>query len=217
MRYLVLINFKTYEKGTGRKGLKLARAISGFKSEYQLVVVSQLVDLRGVCKAIKIPVFAQHVDRVGFGAGTGSVLPEAVKGAGAKGTLLNHSEKRISLKEIKETVEICRKIGLVSVVCASSLKMVKKITKFGPDYIAYEPKRLIGKNISVTDVSPKVVLRAVRFVKKVNPKVKVLCGAGIHSKKDVLKALELGAGGVLIAHKVVKAKDPKKALRKLLG
>ena len=74
---------------------------------------------------------------------------------------------------------------------------------------------MIGKNVSVTEVSPKVIVKAVKVVKKVNPAVKVLCGAGIHSKKDVLKALELGTEGILIAHKIVKAKEPGKVLGRM--
>ena len=52
----------------------------------------------------------------------------------------------------------------------------------------------------------------VRSIEKVNPKVKVLCGAGITSGEDVKKALELGTKGILVASGVVKAKNPRKVL-----
>jgi triosephosphate isomerase len=49
-----------------------------------------------------------------------------------------------------------------------------------------------------------------------NPRVTVLCGAGVKTRKDVARALELGTSGVLLASGVVKAKDPEKALRDLV-
>jgi len=49
-------------------------------------------------------------------------------------------------------------------------------------------------------------------VRKVNPDVVVLCGAGISSGDDVEAALKLGTKGVLLASGVVKAKEPKKVL-----
>jgi triosephosphate isomerase len=45
----------------------------------------------------------------------------------------------------------------------------------------------------------------------------VLCGAGVSSKEDVKKALELGAQGVLLASAFVKAPDPKAFLSELAG
>jgi triosephosphate isomerase len=47
--------------------------------------------------------------------------------------------------------------------------------------------------------------------------VPVLCGAGVKTGKDVRRALELGAKGVLLASGVVKAKDPRKALQDLVS
>lgn len=49
-------------------------------------------------------------------------------------------------------------------------------------------------------------------MKKVNAKVKVLCGAGITSGNDVSAALKLGAEGILVASGVVQAKNQLEAL-----
>ncbi len=215
MKNLILINFKTYIGGSGREGLKLAKSIYKFKSsKYQLAISPQTIDLKEISKSVKIPVFSQHLDNITYGSHTGSILPESVKKSGATGTLINHSEKRIELHKIRETIEICKRLKLKTVVCASSLSMVKKIVKFTPDYIAYEPKKLIGKNISVTSVNPKVIVKAVKIVSSSG--TKLLAGAGIHSRRDIKKAIELGASGVLIAHKVVKAKKVRKVLKSLL-
>ena len=53
-------------------------------------------------------------------------------------------------------------------------------------------------------------------VKKIDHKVKVLCGAGISKGDDAVAALELGAEGVLLASGVIKAKDPMAALLDLV-
>ena len=53
-------------------------------------------------------------------------------------------------------------------------------------------------------------------VKGVDPEVKVLCGAGITSGRDVAAAALLGADGVLVASGVVKAENPYGALQDLV-
>ncbi len=81
-----------------------------------------------------------------------------------------------------------------------------------PDMIAVEPPELIGTGIPVSKAKPEVVTGTVEVVKRVNPKVVILCGAGITKGEDVAAALELGTEGVLVASGIVKAKDPHKAL-----
>ena len=88
---------------------------------------------------------------------------------------------------------------------------------FSPDFIAVEPPELIGGDISVTSANPRIVSDTVDTVKSVDPKVKVLCGAGVKTGEDVRKAIELGAEGVLLASGVVKSNDPKKTLMDLVS
>ena len=54
-------------------------------------------------------------------------------------------------------------------------------------------------------------------MKAVNPSVRVLCGAGVKNGKDVAKALELGAEGVLLASGVTKAGDVHAVLADLVA
>jgi len=51
----------------------------------------------------------------------------------------------------------------------------------------------------------------------VNPHVRVLCGAGVKNGRDVAKALELGAEGVLLASGVTKASDVPAVLNDLIS
>jgi triosephosphate isomerase len=212
---LILINFKCYQEALGEKALKLAKYCEKISENYEVTigVAPQFTDIYQIASKVKIPVFSQHVDALEYGAYTGHVSPLAIKEAGAKGSLVNHSERKLSLEEIKECVEILRKYKLISVVCADSIVKGKEIAKFNPDFIAYEDPFLIGSGKAISRVKPDSVRKFVKTIYNINQKVKVLCGAGITSGEDVKKALELGTEGVLVASGVVKAKDPKKVLK----
>ncbi|MCK4474776.1 triose-phosphate isomerase, partial [Candidatus Bathyarchaeota archaeon] len=156
--------------------------------------------------------FAQHIDPVQPGSHTGHVLAESVKEAGAIGTLINHSERQLKLSDIDRVIKKTRESGLLSVVCANNPSISAAVATLKPDIIAVEPPELIGTGISVSKAKPKVVTDTVRLVREVNPKVTILCGAGITSGEDVAAALRLGTRGVLVASGIVKAKDPYDAL-----
>jgi len=88
---------------------------------------------------------------------------------------------------------------------------------FRPDYIAVEPPELIGGNRSVSTARPEVVSGTVEAVRRVSPSTLVLCGAGVHARGDVARALELGADGVLVASAVTRSGDPRVAIAELLA
>ena len=202
----ILINTKAYEHGVGRAIETLAKACEEFKN---VSLAVQPTEIWRVAKH-KIPVYAQHVDPVTYGAHTGWILPEAVKKAGARGTLLNHSERKLKMDILKKTIARCKSIGLETIVCASSVREAKRIDALRPDYIAIEPPELIGTGRSVSEVEPSIISRTVKSVR-----AKVLCGAGISTKEDVKRAHELGAVGVLVASAVLKSKNPKAEVRNL--
>lgn len=161
-------------------------------------------------------VFAQHSDDVGPGAHTGSVPAAMLKAVGVKGSLLNHSEKRLgSMEKVKKSIDALHQNGLESLVCAATTKEVSEIAHYSPTMIAVEPPELIGSGVSVSDSQPEIVINSVKAVKEVNGNVLALCGAGVSSKSDVKKSLELGAEGVLLASAFVKAQDPKAFLGEL--
>src|SRR3989338_5577979 len=210
MKYLLLVNFKTYKEATGSKGIELAKKIFHVKSnKWEIAVAPSLLDLEEVGR-LKGLVFSQHVDPEEYGAHTGHITPLQLKKLGVTGTLLNHSERKLPWNILKKAVEECKRAGLIIVVCASTLAEIRKVAALRPKYIAYEPKELIGGDISVTSAKPTIIQQAVRIVKAESPTTKLLCGAGVQNRQDVKTALRLGAQGVLIAHAVVKAKDPKK-------
>ncbi len=215
MKDLVIINFKTYTESAGKNALKIARAAERAlkKVKGNVILVPQFVDLRLVSQNSKLKVFAQHVDLFGPGGHTGSINIDALKDAGVKGVLINHSEKRLSLNIIEETVALCKKKNMISVVCTKNLSETKKVIEFKPDFVAVEPPELIGGNVSISEAKPELIENAVDF----SNGVKVLCGAGIHTEDDVRIAKSLGAQGVLVASGVVKAKNVEREIVDLLS
>lgn len=209
MRYpCLIVNFKAYDEATGASSIDLAGILAKVKEEtgQEVVAVPQFFELKDVAGVL--PSFAQHVDPVGFGSNTGSVLPEGAKAAGAAGTLINHSERRVGLEIIEKAVARAKEAGLVVCVCAADAEEAGKIAAFGPDMIAVEPPELIGSGISVSKAQPEVISDSVDAIKAVNEGIHVLCGAGVSTGEDVRKAVELGAEGVLVASAIVKAQDP---------
>jgi len=207
---MIIINFKAYV--TGKEALKLAKICEQVSraKKIPISIAVQAADISLISSKVSIAVLAQHADGAQKGAFTGTVLPESIAEAGAVGSLLNHSEKQISLQEIESAVKRLRQLGLISVVCARTPAEARKISLFKPDIIAIEPPELIGGRISVTDAKPEVVTRVTHAVH-----TPVICGAGIHTKKDIRRAKDLGAIGVLISSGVVLAKNQKKAIENL--
>jgi len=211
---IIIVNFKTYAEGTGRKALELAKAAEDVSRETGILfaVAPQFVDMPTLTQTVDIPVFAQHIDPISPGSHTGHVLPEAIKEAGATGTLINHSERRLRLADIDAAVTRARSLNLVTVVCTNNTSVSAAAAALNPNMIAVEPPELIGTGIPVSKAKPEVVTSTVESVRKINPDVTVLCGAGITSGEDVAAALKLGTEGVLVASGIVKAKDPRKVM-----
>ncbi|MFC1800886.1 triose-phosphate isomerase [Nanoarchaeota archaeon] len=214
MTPVIIINFKAYKESIGKKGWKLAKICEQAARKYnsKIIICPQEIDLSLFAQKIKIPVYAQHLDPIEPGKKTGFITPAEAKAEGVKGTLINHSEHPLKLKDIKTLVKLCKKYKLISVVCVPDLKTLKKIRTLKPDYIAYEPPSLIGGKVSVTNAKPDIIKKAVK-----STKTKVLVGAGVKSHQDLKTALKLGTHGVLVASDIVKAKNPKKELKELIN
>ncbi|MEM2941083.1 MAG: triose-phosphate isomerase [Thermoproteota archaeon] len=214
---VIIVNYKTYLESIGVSCLNIAKAAELVHKDtgVQIVVAPPATEISSISSSVEIPVFAQHADPVEPGAHTGSVTVEMVKEAGAEGLLINHSEKRLILADIETLINKARGNNLVSVLCTNTPMVTGAGAALGPDFLAIEPPELIGTGIPVSKAKPEVVLDSVNIVGKVNPQVKVICGAGITTGEDVYAALKLGTVGVLLASGVVKAKDPKKVLQEM--
>ena len=215
----ILLNYKTYLQGTGRGAVEIAKACKAVSEEsgIEIAVAPQLPDIYRVASEVELPVFSQHLDGVGAGSFTGHVFGNCVKEAGAVGTLINHSERRLTLAEIEASLRAAKESGLRTVICTNNVPTTAAAAALEPDYVAIEPPELIGTGIPVSKADPEVVSGSVEAVAALKPGVKVLCGAGISKGEDLKAALDLGSVGVLLASGIVKAKDPKAALEDLIS
>lgn len=216
---LIVLNLKTFLESTGEGAVRIARSCREVADDsgIDIAVAPQFCDIYRVSSQVDVPVYAQHLDSVGAGSFTGHAFAQCIKDAGAVGTLINHSEYRLTLANIDASVSKARETGLASIVCTNNVATSAAAAALGPDYVAVEPPELIGSGIPVSKADPQVVTGSVDAVKRVNPSVKVLCGAGISKGEDFQAALELGSVGVLLASGIVKAKDPKAALEDLVS
>ena len=174
-------------------------------------------DLARVVGAVSIPVLAQHADPGEAGARTGYVPVEAVEAAGARGSLVNHSEHPMAVPDVEDVVRRLTARRLVAVVCAADVAPARRLAETYPPYLAVEPPELIGGSRAVSTARPEVVSGTVAVVHSVSPSTRVLCGAGVHDRHDVARALELGAEGVLVASAVTRAPNAETAIRELLA
>jgi len=211
---MIFVNFKTYEQGSGPKAIELTRILEEVAHETQvkIIPVVQIIDAEAVIASTRLEVWIQHVDPVSYGANTGWTLPEEAVRIGIRGVFLNHSEHKFAnWEDLVKAVSRCGELNLKTLVFASNLEELKKVLELKPTFVAYEPPELIGStSISVATAQPEIIAKASVITKEVG--IPLIVGAGIASREDVKKSLELGAVGVAVATDVVKAVDPKKEL-----
>ncbi|MGQ0606345.1 MAG: triose-phosphate isomerase [Candidatus Nitrosotenuis sp.] len=203
---MFIINYKNYDEISGNNAEKLARIAEKMARKYKVkIAIAPPHHLLGIRYAG--PVLAQHVDNMKTGSTTGFVIPELLKKSKITGSLINHSEHRISSKDIVKLVERFRQLGMISVICVQDISEVTKYAKLNPNYIAIEPPELIGSGKAVSTERPELITKAAKAVKNAKNNTKLLCGAGIISGTDVRKAIELGSSGILVASGIVKTKN----------
>ncbi len=203
---MFVINCKNYEEISGDKIIKFVKIVEKISKKYKVkIAIAPPQHLIGQVANSSIQIFAQHIDDSKVGSTTGFVIPELLKKSKVKGSLINHSEHRISSKDIQKLVLKLKELKMISIVCVKDVAEVKKYVKLNPDYIAIEPPELIGSGKAVSKEQPDLIAKASEAVKNTN--TKLLCGAGIVSGEDVVKAIELGSKGILVASGIIKAKN----------
>ena len=205
---MFIINCKNYEEISGDKIKKFIEIAEQVSKKYKIkIAISPPQHLIGVVANSSIPILAQHIDDSKIGSTTGYIIPELLKKSKVKGSLINHSEHRISSKEIEKLVVKLKELKMISIVCVKDVAEVKKYLKINPDFIAIEPPELIGSGKAISTEKPDLIQKAAKIVNDSKNKTKLLCGAGIVSGEDVAKSLELGSKGILVASGIIKAKN----------
>ena len=203
----------------GEEALKLAKAADKICKKYEVSIIfdPQYVDIPVIAQQTEnIYIFSQHMDSAEIGIGVGSVLPEALKNAGAVGTLLNHTEKRISLSEINKTIKRADKVGLATLICTDSPQEAAAVANLSPNMILAEPPDLIGSLKSVGKFRKDFILETYKLVKKINPKIIVFSSGGIKTAEDVREVIRLGAEGTGSTSGILKSREPVKTMEEMI-
>ena len=196
---------KSYLFGDDVLQLALAADAAAKKYDVDIIFTTPIVELRRVAEATqRIFVFAPHMDPIVPGRGLADTLPESLVAAGAKGVMLNHCEKPISLSVLAKTIRRADEVGLATIVCTDTPEESAAVAKLRPNIIVAEPTGLIGTG-QTSDMA--YVEAAIRAVKDVDPDIFVLQGAGISNGEDVYRVIRAGAEATGSSSGVVKAKD----------
>ena len=210
---MFIINCKNYDEISGDKIVKLAKISQKISKKYKIpIAIAPPHHLISLITKFNVIVLTQHLDDKKVGSTTGFMIPEIVKKSKINGSLINHSEHRISEKEIRNLIKRLKRLKLKTVLCVKNVNESKKYAKLNPTFIAIEPPELIGTGRAISTERPQLITKAVDGVKSAKNSTKLLCGAGIVSGKDVARAKELGSKGILVASGIVKAKNWEKII-----
>ena len=207
MTRLFVINFKNYLEISADKTITLALAAQKASKNLNLeiVIAPPQPSIANVMQNVDIPVFCQHVDDADIGQSTGFFIPELARSYGASGSIINHSEHRLSYVTISNLVQRLKQLDMTSVVCAQTPNEVAELAKLNPDFIAIEPPELIGSGKAVSRESPKIITDSIKSSTQNSKYTKLICGAGIVDQSDVTAALQLGVEGILVASGIIKS------------
>lgn len=195
----------------GAEAVRLALAADRLAEALDVTVIfdPQAVDIAAVARVARhLHVFAQHIDPVTPGRGAGAVLAEAIREAGAVGTMLNHSERRMTLTDIAGAIRRAREVGLATLVCADSPEEAAAVASLRPDIVLAEPPELIATSRSAATEMQWFVERAAKLVRAVDPDILVMCGAGVQTPDDVARMMALGVDGTGSSSAILLASDP---------
>ena len=210
---MFIINCKNYNEIAGEKIIMLAKTAEKISKKYKIpIAIAPPHHLIPLIIKFKIIILAQHLDDKKIGSTTGFMVPDIAKKSKINGSIINHSEHRITEKEIRNLLRRMKKLKLKSILCVKNINEVKKYAKLNPTYIAIEPPELIGTGRAISTEKPQLITKAVDAVRSAKNSTKLLCGAGIISVNDVKRAKELGSKGILVASGVIKAKNWEKII-----
>ena len=193
----------------GDKVLEYAIAADKAAEKYDIDVlfICPAVEIRRVCENTKnLIVLAPYMDTLRPGRGMADVLPEALKAAGAKGVVINHCEKPMSLPQMKATIDRARELDFLVFACADTLDEAKAIAQLHPDIINPEPSEIIGGG---NGVSPMAYVKdSIRVIKEIYPDIMVEQAAGITNGQQVYDFIMAGSEAAGAASGIVNAADP---------
>ena len=202
------IGTKNYIYGDTVLEYALAADKAAEKYDIDVLFICPAVEIRRVCENTKhLIVLAPYMDTLRPGRGMADVLPEGLKAAGAKGVVINHGEKPMSLPQMKATIDRARELDFLVFACADTLDEAKAIAQLHPDIINPEPTELIGGSGSgVSDMS--YVAESIKAIKEIYPDIMVEQAAGITNGEQVYQFIMAGSEAAGAASGIMNAEDP---------
>jgi triosephosphate isomerase len=203
----------------GNDMLELAKYADQLSAEFdvRIIVTPQYVDIPLIAAETKnVFVFAQHMDWLPIGRGIGSVLPEALKDAGADGVFLNHVEKRVPMDDLIKTITRAKEVGLMTFVCADTVEDALILAKESPTFIVVESPDMIGGG-KTRDKGEYDQIKAVgQKIHAVNKDILLFHGAGINNAQDVFDVVSAGATGTGSSSALFLAEDRHGMLKQMI-
>ena len=175
----IIVNCKNYPEILGEGSLKLAEAVKGAGEEFKVeAIIAPPSPMLALVSKTGARVYSQSVGTASGDKTTGAVLPEAVKAAGASGTILNHSDSRLPFSGLSELVPRVEALGLKVCLCAQTSEEAARMASLAPRYVAVEPPELTRSGMAVSRAKPALVLETGSAVRRTGFRGDVLCGAG---------------------------------------
>ena len=201
------IGTKNYIYGDTVLEYAIAADKAAEKYDIEVLFITPAVEIRRVVENTKhLIVLAPYMDTLRPGRGMADILPEALKAAGAKGVVINHCEKPMSLPQMKATIDRARELDFLVFACADTLEEAKAIAQLHPDIINPEPSAIIGGGNGVTPMD--YVMDSIREIKAIYPDIMVEQAAGITCGQQVYDFIMAGSEAAGAASGIMKAADP---------
>ena len=189
--------------------LEYAKAADAAAEKYDIDVlfITPCTEIRRVVENTKhLIVLAPYMDTLRPGRGMADILPEGLKAAGAKGVVINHCEKPMSLPAMKATIDRARELDFLVFACADTVDEAKAIAQLHPDILNPEPSELIGGTGGVSDKGYGKEM--IREIKEIDPNIMVEQAEGITNRQQVYDFIMAGSEAAGAASGIMNAKDP---------
>ena len=188
------------------------RAAADF--DVQVILTCSPCDLYRVQRATEhLFIFGQHIDPIATGPTTGKILPEALRAAGAVGTMINHPENQMIFSDVQKAIGRAHECDLDTLAFAQTLEQAVSLAWMGTDMVMVEEPQFIASNTILDSSYIKEVTDAAVKVKK---DILVLQGAGIKSGMDVQNVISQGVLGTGSSSGIFRSDNPQNMIIEMI-
>ena len=157
------------------------------------------------CHKLPCKIAVQNFSKFGYGASTGEVCAENLRGLDVKYVILGHSERRTKMRETNDIVAskitLALEANITPIVCLdedyidSQAKLMGDAT-YSKCVYAYEPLSAISTTPGAKDPHVKKVIETVIKIKKTFGNVRVIYGGSV-TEKNIIKYIQV-CDGILV-------------------